>query len=260
MKTLLFRPNLRFLVPQMMTALRVSLGTAALIAVFRLEPGLAATLVIFGSLTDNLDGWLARRLGSVSEFGARFDYYADYLCYVVVPAALSFGLLHSRGSFLLLVILGLPLLTGAVRYSRNVGLVLKEDFEALGSPGLGTVFYAFLVIALVFLREGGALSSVSLEAILVLGVPALSLLMLAPWRYPKLLAEPAFQVPVAAGLILMPFVFSRFLAGLSIVVIVLYTAFSPLLIEPQGLKSEARADHSNQATRRHSKEVPHVGR
>ncbi len=42
----------------------------------------AATFITLGAVTDGLDGWAARRLGVSSPFGALFDYFCDYLCFV----------------------------------------------------------------------------------------------------------------------------------------------------------------------------------
>ena len=38
----------------------------------------------FAGLTDVLDGWLARKTGRASEFGARLDSVADLLFYSVL--------------------------------------------------------------------------------------------------------------------------------------------------------------------------------
>ncbi|SNT20000.1 Phosphatidylglycerophosphate synthase [[Luteovulum] sphaeroides subsp. megalophilum] len=58
------------------------------------ETGLAWTIVALGTLAlglDGLDGWLARRAGLVSEFGARFDMEVDALF------ALTLALLVAQG-------------------------------------------------------------------------------------------------------------------------------------------------------------------
>lgn len=225
-----FRSNLRFIIPQALTGLRGALGAAAFFAAFRGDLPLSAELIILGVVTDNLDGFLARRLKVLSEFGARFDYYTDYLCYVVVPAALSFTLAEASARPSSLLVLSLPLLTGAIRYSRNSGLALKEDFEKLGFPGLGTLFYGFFVIALVFLASNNSLSDEAVTGMLLFGVPVFSLLMLVPVRYPKMVGQRAVLLPVILGLNLMPFVLTRFLAGLTIAVIFLYTFLAPMLI------------------------------
>lgn len=79
-------------------------------------------------LTDALDGWLARRSGKASEFGARLDSAADLLFYGVVLWKL-FPILYERmptqiwyavGGVLLLRLLGYAV--AAVRYRRFAAL------------------------------------------------------------------------------------------------------------------------------------------
>ena len=78
-----------FAAPQLLTASRLVIGTAALIAAIDGRLYMAATLICLGAVTDGLDGFLARRFDAASAFGALFDYFADYVCYVVAPWAMA---------------------------------------------------------------------------------------------------------------------------------------------------------------------------
>jgi phosphatidylserine synthase len=129
--------------------------------------------------------------------------------------------------------LGLPLLAGAVRYSRNGLLLRSEDFAQVGFPGLGTVFYAFLVVAWVFLGWAGERSTVSLA----LAVPILSVLMVTPVRYPKLVTSRCVFFPILLGLLLMPFALTKYLAALCLVLVSAYVVLGPFVI-----KSATRAE------------------
>ena len=73
-----FAPVCRFMVPQVVTALRLVFSSLAIVAAIRGGFDLAAKFIIFGIVTDSLDGPLARRLNVTTEFGALFDYYLDF--------------------------------------------------------------------------------------------------------------------------------------------------------------------------------------
>jgi CDP-diacylglycerol--serine O-phosphatidyltransferase len=217
-------------VPNALTSLRVLLGAFALFAAVFQRLDLSATLVIVSLITDYMDGVLARKFGAASYFGAAFDYYADYLTYVVVPSVLSLMLVGDLKSAFGYLALSMPLLTGAVRYARNFGLSRQEDFETEGFPGLATLFYAFYVIAMVFLARENAIGNPLMGQLLIVGVPIFSLLMLAPIRYPKLVVYKPILVFVVVGLNLMPFILTTVLAVLTLALILIYTLFSPLVI------------------------------
>jgi CDP-diacylglycerol--serine O-phosphatidyltransferase len=223
---------LRFLAPQIVTASRVILGAAALVAAIFARGHLAATFVTFGAITDGLDGRLATTLDVRSDFGAAFDYYADYLCYVVAPAVLSLLLLPDPRGVTGVIAVTLPLLTGAIRYSRNLGRLRSEAFEQVGIPGLGTVIYAFLVVGLVFARADEILGPSALSFVLMFFVAFTCAMMVAPVRYPKLMRRSWLFAPVAIGLVVMPFVLTRPLA-LCMLALGLVYALWPLVARPQ---------------------------
>ena len=64
------------------TGLRM-LGTLALAVTPPLTPGFYGVYTLTG-VTDVLDGWVARKTGTASEFGARLDSWADLLFYAVM--------------------------------------------------------------------------------------------------------------------------------------------------------------------------------
>lgn len=65
-----------------MTMLRIA-GTIVLLFLPPLTPLFLVIYTLTG-LTDILDGWLARKTGTTSDFGARLDSIADMLFYAVV--------------------------------------------------------------------------------------------------------------------------------------------------------------------------------
>jgi CDP-diacylglycerol--serine O-phosphatidyltransferase len=223
-------PPIRFLVPQCLTGSRVVLGGLALLAAVYREAHLSATLITFGALTDGLDGMAARWLESTSDFGLLFDLFSDYLCYIISPMALSLLLFPEKPANWILSILALPLLAGAIRYARNGNWGKTQEFAALGFPGIGTVIYAFFIVTLVFTDLRSLWGNLFVEIAIYIIVPGLSILMISPIRYPKLMKHFWIFVPVLIGFTIMPFVCTRLLAGIALSLGFLYTVLSPFFM------------------------------
>jgi CDP-diacylglycerol--glycerol-3-phosphate 3-phosphatidyltransferase len=91
----------RFVLVQIVTLARVPLAvvfTAWLLMADRSAGHLggAAVVLLLGEITDFLDGWLARRLGVVSEWGAMLDPYADSVARLIAYWGLAqAGLAHA---------------------------------------------------------------------------------------------------------------------------------------------------------------------
>ena len=212
--------------PQLLTALRLLLGLWALVAALDGRLFLAATLITFGGVLDGLDGFAARTLGSATQFGALFDYFADYLCFVVAPWAVARALLASEPSALQDAVLALPVLMAAIRYARNVPLLGSGDL-----PGLGTVFFAFVCVAAVFLDAEATIGFSNLLVVLPGFIVIFSLLMVAPIRYPKITQFAGMSPVVLVLLALMPFVATKLLAGAMLTLGLLYAAVAPLFAD-----------------------------
>ncbi|MET0649521.1 MAG: CDP-alcohol phosphatidyltransferase family protein [Pyrinomonadaceae bacterium] len=224
-----WRYRLRVIAPQVLTGSRVVFGAAAVVTASDGRLYTAAALITLGAVTDVLDGLVARRLGVASAFGALFDTFTDYFCFVVAPWALTRALVAAGGGLMQEALLGLPLLTGALRYARNSLLIVARDDEVRELPGLATVFYAFLPVAVVFLDAPALVGGPGLTASLTFLVVAFSLLMVTSVRYPKLSNFRGVSAPVLVLLIVMPFAGTRILAGVMFVAGLLYVGLAPLL-------------------------------
>lgn len=223
------RQDLRKTIPQAITTLRVCCGAAALFSAHFGEARTAATLITLGSITDGIDGPVARRLGVTSEFGAMYDYFADYLCYVAAPAVLSLILIKPPIAPWMLVLLGLPLLAGAIRYPRNLIYKKTEDFEATGSPGLGTVFYAYFLVTVTFTGLDSFTGDLWFNRIVLTIVAVVSCLMVSGIRYLKTPGRHLFA-GLLIGLAVMPFVFTRLLAAVALACGFVFAFVSPLSV------------------------------
>jgi len=216
-----------------MTSARIALGAAAVLAALGQDLRLAATLVTLGAVADGLDGQVARLLGAQTATGALFDYFADYLCFIIAPWALSRALLPGDLGPLREVLLGLPLITGAMRYARNGVRLVTPAVDVADLPGVGTIFYAFIPVVIVFLDVSATPVGRAMTTVLPIWVALFATLMVSPMRYPKLTrfsgASPAVLVLTAC----MPFVATTALAWTTLVLGVLYVCAAPLSQRPR---------------------------
>jgi len=214
-----------------LTAGRVFAGAASIDATLHGKLDVAAVLITASAVLDGLDGKAARWAGSAGPFGALFDYFCDYLSFIVAPWLLARALAGGDG-WTLQFVLALPLLTGAIRYSLNGVAVAGRDAEILDLPGVGTIFFAFLPVLVVFLDGPSRLSREALTIIVGAGTAVLSLLMLAPVRYPKLSLIPGASAAVLLLLTLMPFLGTRAIATAAILIGTFYIVAGPFLLRP----------------------------
>ncbi len=215
-------------VPHLLTASRVAIGAVALSSALEGQFTRAAALIPASAVVDGLDGKLARWLNASSPFGGVFDYFCDYLCFLVAPWALTRGLLAPDRSGFADAVLMLPLVTGAIRYARNSLLVTSQHDEVRQLPGLGTVFFAFVSVVAVFLDAPEQLAPDRLTAVLLTLTALFSLLMVAPFEYPKLSnfrgASPAVLVLLTA----MPILGTTVIAFAALVIGSSYVVLGPL--------------------------------
>lgn len=211
------KPAAALLLPQALTSTRLVLAVCAVNAALDGRLNTAATLVTLGAVTDGLDGVVARRLRATSAFGALFDYFADYLCYIFAPWAIARGLLAPELGWWRDAVLTLPFVTAAIRYARN-GLIAANPSSGGEVPGLGTVFFAFLCVATVFLEAQSVVREPFFAAAFGVFVTVFALLMVAPFRCPKMTAFRGMSPAVLMLIAIMPFVATKALAAAMFVI------------------------------------------
>ena len=149
--------------PNIITALRLLLVPAVVMALARGQFGLATIAFVLAGLSDGLDGWLARRFGWSSPAGAMLDAVADKLMIV----ATSVGL----------VMLGvLPLWLTAVVLLRDMLMVLGISlyYRILGGVEIAPLWIGKLHVLVLF-------AVLSLTLARAAGIEALSPLL--PWLF-----------------------------------------------------------------------------
>ncbi len=230
----------RFAAPQILTGFRALLGLFLIFLVAQDRVETAAILWLFGLWTDVLDGALARWLGVCSQFGNLFDFFADYIYHVLAPAVMSLSLIGRDAGPLSLLLLTLPSPFAAMRYARKAGLSETEYPGIPASPGLATIAYGLYIVALVFFHRERMLEARTLAWLLPVTVPLLSVLMVAPTRYPKLGVYPWILIPILIGLMVFPFFQTALLLWVMVGLIVFYVDLSPLLVEQHPERARAK--------------------
>lgn len=211
------------------TVVRVVLGAAAAVAALDGRLTAAATLITVCAVLDGLDGKVARWFTAASPFGALFDYFCDYLCFIVAPWLLTRALVGAGGDVADAALV-VPLVTGAARYARSGVIVAARDDEVRDLPGLATMFFAFVSVLAVFL-DLRAMAGPPAATTIVVGMSVLTgVLMIAPVRYPKLSAFRGVSPAVLVLLTAMPLIGTQAIAWAAVVIGLTYIVAGPLLV------------------------------
>jgi CDP-diacylglycerol--glycerol-3-phosphate 3-phosphatidyltransferase len=167
--------------PNLLTLLRIFLipvFIAAYYLPFRWAPQLATALFVLAALTDWLDGYLARRWGETSAFGAFLDPVADKL---MVAAALVLivdtnptGLSGIWIALPSVVIVGREIAVSALReHMAELGARAKVAVSMMGKIKTTTQMIALLL--LIYQMPIGPLPTVSIGVIMLYIAAALTL-------------------------------------------------------------------------------------
>jgi CDP-diacylglycerol--glycerol-3-phosphate 3-phosphatidyltransferase len=115
--------------PNLLTVLRILLVPVLVVALLGNTPAgdvLAAVVFALASLTDFVDGWLARSRGSVTTFGKLMDPLADKL--LIVGALLSLVSLHRLEGWVAMVIIARELAVTVLRVgATQAGVVMAAS-------------------------------------------------------------------------------------------------------------------------------------
>lgn len=147
--------TLRYAAPNLVTGASVVFAVLALQAALRGEYIWGAWWALYSTLTDKLDGLVARTLKASSPLGVQLDSLADLLNYGMVPATITYGFFLSRPllgwasggmNLLLKIICCLYVACTALRLARfNVSAENPRYFFGVPSTMSGAVVLAYLV-------------------------------------------------------------------------------------------------------------------
>lgn len=201
--------TVRYLIPNGVTALSIVFSVLSVQAALRGEIIWGAWWALYSTLTDKLDGTIARWLKASSPIGVQLDSLADLLNYGFVPATLvyafflrerHFGWAEGLPYVLLCTICILYVLCAALRLARfNVSAGSPDFFFGIPSTMSGACVLAVLITLCKYgdpawtLGEGypgpRLLGGLRLDGVMQyypLILFAFGMAMVSPWRVPKI--------------------------------------------------------------------------
>jgi CDP-diacylglycerol--glycerol-3-phosphate 3-phosphatidyltransferase len=156
-------PDRTLTIPNLLSILRILIAPLLVVAAATGRAGLFLFLFILSLVTDALDGFLARRLGQVTEWGARLDSWGDLATYLAAPVGawlLWPSLVRREQTFILLGLAGFlfPILLGFYKFGRLTSYHTRAARLAAILLGLATPLllvggppYPFRLAMLIFL-------------------------------------------------------------------------------------------------------------
>ena len=124
--------------PNLVTYFRLLLPVGAILITWR-EPLLVLPFAVLAFVLDGLDGWLARRRGQATAFGAMFDQEAD--AYLVLLLCVELVVACNVASWVLIA--------GALRYVLVLTRLLAAGPIAERRSRLGRLIFGFSYLSLV---------------------------------------------------------------------------------------------------------------
>ncbi|MFA8343771.1 MAG: CDP-alcohol phosphatidyltransferase family protein [Rhodothermaceae bacterium] len=130
--------------------LRVFLAFPLFIFVDKFEVSYSYRLMAFGMcilayITDVLDGYLARKLDQISEFGKIIDPLADKLCIILIVFKLYFAGHIPDYYFYIIVLRDVIIFTGGIFVTKKIGFVLPSNI--LGKAAVVSI--GFFIIGVI---------------------------------------------------------------------------------------------------------------
>ena len=153
-------PHGRLGLANLVTTLRLSMTLALLVGHTRLPDGVVAAAALSILILDGVDGYLARRLGVASDFGARYDVEADALFVIALSV-----ILLARGAAGPWV-----LIAGLWRYFYILGRIVVPSPAEAPRTLFGRVTYVLMLVSFILALLLPPAWSAGLAAVGTLGV------------------------------------------------------------------------------------------
>ena len=171
-------------IPNLLSMLNLLLGVLAIIILIQMEHPqkvkFVCLCILVGAVADFFDGFLARRLGAISEMGKQLDSFADLITFGIAPIGLMNYVYAHRNNGLLLAVSVIYVGSGVFRLARyNVG-DYRDHFQGLPITAAGIILtgFAFVYDRWSSLSQGGFFPGV----IMLLVMSVLAILMVSKFR------------------------------------------------------------------------------
>lgn len=207
------------------TLFNVVIGTVAMAVAVLGEVQLVAQLILLAAVADGLDGIVARFRGG-TEVGPFLDSIADIVSFGTTPALFVFvgvreewgPLSESPELFALAATVASMFVVFSVLRTALYTVFVGENETR---PGIQNTLGGTILAA-------GYLAGITMVPVLLAATAVLSMLMVAPFPYPKLLNRDAFAMSIIQfGAILVPTVANRLFPRLLLVAALAYLLLAP---------------------------------
>jgi len=124
-------------IPSFVTSLNIVCGVCASVLALQGETKIAVLLIICAAVFDFCDGFVARLLNSVSEFGKQMDSLSDLISFGFAPSVILYEFAVSNGIFSHYVALFILLIAvfSALRLAKfNIDPEQTSEFKGLPTP------------------------------------------------------------------------------------------------------------------------------
>ncbi len=226
-----------FLLPALLTLGNIFLGFFAIVKAIDGRFALAAGCVVFAALLDKFDGLVARKTGTVSDFGKELDSLADVISFGMAPALIAFTWGLGEIPKLGWAICFLFLTSGTLRLARfnvQASSLDRRWFAGLPTPAAAGVPVSLVLLFSTWHPEGAppAAAEPWLVWLLLVVMAMTSFLMVSTFRYASfkdVRVERQRWLPAFVGLFTLIVALANW-PGISLVVIALtYAASGPAL-------------------------------
>ena len=134
--------------PNLFTLINLSLGFFSILLSSQGNFSSAALLILFASIADFLDGFLAKKLNAVSDLGKQLDSLSDMITFGVSPSILMYYFLlelpQTISPYSNYLVVLIPIFSALRLAKFNIDANQDQNFKGLPTPA-NALFFASLV-------------------------------------------------------------------------------------------------------------------
>jgi len=219
-------------IPTFITCMNLACGAVATIMALKGETAIAVYLIIAAAVFDFFDGFVARLVNAMSEFGKQIDSLADVISFGFAPSVMLYYLIESNailpGYFPLIALL--IVIFAALRLAKfNIDPEQSVEFRGLPTPA--ATLFIISICWYCSLYSNSITDFIKNEYVIILIILCISSLMVSRIKLFSLkiksfnLKSNIWQITLIAGSIILLIIFK--ILGLAFIII-LYLGLSIL--------------------------------